>query len=523
MMMKRLFIGMGALWLSVAAVAELKLPAVFSDGMVLQREKPVAVWGWADPGADVTVSFAGQEKSATADSSRHWKILLDPMPASSKPRKITVSSTLNSELETLNVSNVLIGEVWLCSGQSNMQMPVKSAGNFPNEKAGAYHPLLRLFHVDLKASTGLQEDCTGAWTVCSPETVGDFSATAYFFGREILRVLKVPVGLVSSSWGATFIEPWCPMASLEQFPSVMEARAQMDREALHFDEAAAAQRYAKAMDGWTNRAAQARAAGEKPPRPPRLKIHPHKSRNYPANLYNAMIHPLVPYTMRGAIWYQGEANAESIGQAILYRDLLENMVTEWRRDWGSEFPFYAVQLPNYRAPGEKPVQDSGWAFIRESFLKFHNEVPNAGIAVTIDVGKEKIIHPPCKQAVGYRLAQQALAKTYKLSNVAGGPIYQSMKKAGGQIVIAFDDIGSGLMARGGEPLNTFAIAGADKQFVFAQAEIAGNTVVVRSPEVSNPVAVRYAWADNPEGCNLFNREGFPASPFRTDGWDAMPE
>jgi sialate O-acetylesterase len=523
MMMKRLFIGMAVIWLSVSAVAELKLPALFSDGMVLQRDQPVAVWGWADPGADVTVSFADQQKTGVADFSRHWKIILDPMSASSNPRKMTVSSTLNSELETLNVSDVLIGEVWLCSGQSNMQMPVKSAGNFEKEQAGARHPMMRMFQVDLRASTELQEDCSGTWTVCRPGTVGEFSATAYFFGREILRVLKVPVGLISSSWGATFIEPWSPMASLEQFPSVMESKAQQDREAVNFDEPAAEKRFANAMADWTNRVAQARAAGNKPPRPPRLKVHPQKSRNYPANLYNAMIHPLVPYSLRGAIWYQGEANAETVDQAILYRDLLENMVTEWRRDWGSEFPFYAVQLPNYRAPGQEPVQDSGWAFIRESFLKFSSEVPNAGIAVTIDVGKEKIIHPPCKQAVGYRLAQQALARTYKQNNVAGGPIYKSMKKAGDQIVLTFADIGSGLMAQGGEPLKTFAIAGADQRFVFAQAEIVGDTVVVRSPEVPDPVAVRYAWADNPAGCNLFNREGFPASPFRTDDWAAMPE
>ena len=521
--MKQLLIGIGAIWLSLSAVAELKLPAVFSDGMVLQRDQPVAVWGWADPGAAITVSFVDQEKSVIADSSKHWKILLDPMPASSNPRKMTVSSTLNSELETLNVSDVLIGEVWLCSGQSNMEMPVKSAGNFEKEQAAANYPLIRMFQTDLKASLELQTDCTGSWTVCTPETVGDFSATAFFFGREILRVLKVPVGLVSSSWGGSCIEAWMPMASLEKFPSVMEDKARQDQRAVTFDEAAEEKRFSNAMDEWTKQVAQAQADGKKPPRRPHLEVHPYKSQYYPANLYNAMINPLVPYSMRGAIWYQGEANAYPAERAILYRDLLETLVVQWRRDWGADFPFYAVQLPNFGPPQQKPVEDSGWAFIRESFLKFHKEVPNVGMAVTIDVGRERTIHPPGKQAVGYRLAQQALAKTYKKKIVAGGPIYQSMKKEGDQIVITFDDAGSGLMARGGESLKSFAIAGADRRFVFARAAIAGDTVIVRSSEVPDPVAVRYAWAKNPAGCNLFNREGFPASPFRTDDWAAMSE
>ena len=244
----------------------------------------------------------------------------------------------------------------------------------------------------------------------------------------------------------------------------------------------------------------------------------HGMQNYPANLYNAMINPLVPYSIQGAIWYQGEANTKSIDQSILYRDLIENRVVEWRKDWDDKFPFYAVQLVNFKKPQEQPVEDTAWAFIRESFLKFHKEVPNAGIAVAIDVGLGKNIHPTSKQAVGYRLAQQALAKTYKKDVVAGGPIYKAMKKDGNSIVITFKDIGSSLVEQGGDPLKTFAIAGADKRFVAAQAVIVDGTVVVSSSEVADPVAVRYAWANNSVGCNLFNKEGFPASPFRTDNW-----
>ena len=287
----------------------------------------------------------------------------------------------------------------------------------------------------------------------------------------------MPIGLVRSCWGGTRIEAWSPMESLAQYPAVMKYRTRTNA----------------------------------------------KSQNYPANLYNAMIHPLIPYGLRGAIWYQGESNAKNLENAILYRDLLENMVVQWRSDWGDDFPFYAVQLVNFKKPQQQPVENTPWAAIRESFLQFSKEVPNTGIAVGIDVGEANNIHPKNKQEIGRRLAQQALAKTYTKKIIAGGPIYKSMKKDGNKIILIFDDIGSGLMEQGGASLKTFAITGKDKKFVAAQAVIVDGTVVVSSPEVSDPVAVRYAWADNPVGCNLFNKEGFPASPFRTDDWPLIAE
>ncbi len=518
-MRRRLLVFLAVLAIGTSSFAELKLAALFSDGMVLQRDQKVAVWGWADPGAEVTVSFAGKDTTVKADADGAFMVRLKKMKASKEPRSLKVVSGVDA----VEVKNVLVGEVWLCSGQSNMQMAVKGADNFDKEQAAANHPLIRMFLTDLKANAELQKDCTGSWKVCTPGNVGAFSATAYFFGREIQRDLDVPVGLIRSCWGGTRVESWTPMASLEQYPPVVEYKAAEDAKAAKFDAAAEEERYSKALDAWKAKVKTAKANGKKTPRRPKKRIHPHQSQNYPANLYNAMINPLVPYSMRGAIWYQGEANAHSIDQAILYRDLLENMVVQWRQDWNAEFPFYAVQLVNFKAPQQKPVEDSGWPFIRESFLKFHKEVPNAGIAVTIDVGMEKNIHPTNKQAVGYRLAQQALAKTYKKKIVAGGPIYKSMKKDGNKIVVKFDDIGSGLVEQGGKPLKTFAIAGADKRFVFAQAAIVGDTVVVSSADISDPVAVRYAWANNPVGCNLFNKEGFPASPFRTDEWAAVTE
>jgi sialate O-acetylesterase len=495
--------------------AELRLPALFSDGMVLQRDAEVAVWGWADPGAAITVEFAGQEQKTAADDAGKFMVRLSDMDASATPRTLTVS-TANGN--TAQVRNVLVGEVWLCSGQSNMQWPVSRAMDFESEQANANYPGIRMFLTDLTASTTVQDDCTGSWKVCLPETVGPFSATAYFFGRELHGELEVPVGLIRSCWGGTRIEAWCPMASLEPFPAVMASKAQQDAKAEAFDEATEAARHAKAIEKWEEKADQARASGKKPPNRPRKQVHPHAWQNYPANLYNAMVHPLIPFTLRGAIWYQGEGNTHSLEEAVLYRDLLEVLTSSWREDWEVEFPLYAVQLPNFRKPQSDPVQDSAWPFIRESFMKFHKEVPNAGMAITIDVGEADDIHPANKQAVGYRLAQLALARTYGFDRVAGGPVYKGMKRRSNKVILRFDDVGSGLVSKDGQPLRTFAIAGADRQFVHAEAAIEGNTVVVSAPGVKKPVAVRYAWADNPEGCNLFNQEGFPASPFRTDDW-----
>jgi sialate O-acetylesterase len=503
------------LLLAGAAHAELRLPAIFSDGMVLQRDAEVAVWGWADPGEPVTVSFAGQEQRTAADDAGKFKVRLSDLDASVTPRTLTVTAANG---ETTQIRNVLVGEVWLCSGQSNMQWPVSRAQDFETEQANADYPQIRMFLTDLTANIIVQEDCTGSWKVCMPGTVGQFSATAYFFGRELHRKLKVPVGLIRSCWGGTRIEAWCPMESLEPFALVMENKAQQDAKAAAFDEKAEAARHARAIEKWKEKADQARAAGKKPPNRPRKQVHPHAWQNYPANLYNAMIHPLVPFTLRGAIWYQGEGNTHSLEEAVLYRDLLGELTSSWRQDWEAGFPFYAVQLPNFREPQSNPVQDSAWPFIRESFMKFHREVPNAGMAITIDVGEANDIHPANKQAVGYRLAQQALARTYGFDCVAGGPVYNGMKRRSKKIILSFDDVGSGLVSQDGQPLRTFAIAGADRQFVHANAAIKGNTVVVSADEVKAPEAVRYAWSNNPEGCNLFNKEGFPASPFRTDDW-----
>jgi len=435
--------------LALPAAAELKLPAIFSDHMVLQRDVAVPVWGWSSPGDTVTVTFAGQSKTVKAAKAGTWRVTLDPLKVSTRPQALAVQSEIgNGKLE---ITDVLVGEVWLCSGQSNMAWTVSRATNAKAEVAAAKLPLIRHIKVaraggrGKKAPKGAAKDIKGAWAVCSPQTAGGFSATAFFFGREIHRELKVPVGLINSSVGGTPIEQW---------------------------------------------------------------TGPDKA----GVLYQSMIAPLVPYAIRGAIWYQGERNAKS--NAAAYAERLPGLIRGWRKVWGGgEFPFYYVQLPNFKTPQSKPVEDDGWVTVQEAMLKTL-AVPNTGMAVTIDVGDARNIHPPNKQAVGKRLALWALAKTYEKDIVCCGPIYRSSSRKGSAMVITFDHVGGGLVAKGG-PLKGFAIAAADKQFIWAEAKIQGDTVLVSSPKIKTPAAVRYAWAPNPT-CNLYNKAGLPASPFRTD-------
>jgi sialate O-acetylesterase len=470
-----------ALALCVSCCAELTLPKVFSDGMVLQRDQEVPVWGWADPGASVTVHFARQKQVVLADNDGNFMVQLAPLAVSLKPKSLRV--TCGSE--SLEVKNVLVGDVWFCAGQSNMRMYVDESMDFDLEQSGANHPLIRMFVDKSLASATPQRNCSGSWKVCTPDNVGKFYATAYFFGRDIHKELNVPVGLIGAAWGGTPIAAWSPLHSVENFPTAMAIKKK-------YDEAAA-------------------GGSMKNPQ------------NYPGNMFNARVYPWIPFGIRGAIWYQGEADSYAMDRALAYYDLLENMIAQWRKAWGAEFPFYAVQLANFRAPQVTPVEDTPWPFTREAFLRAQKEIPGVGMVVAIDVGEAGNIHPKNKQMVGYRLACQVLAKTYGKELVAGGPTYKSMTVDGNKIIIKFDDIGSGLVAQGGTMLKTFAIAGVDKRFVAAQAVIAGNTVVIRSDEIPEPVAVRYAWASNPAGCNLYNKEGFPASTFRTDNWSPAAE
>jgi len=491
---------------SAPAAADVRLPSPFGDHMVLQRDLPIPVWGWADPGEQVTVTLASQSRTTAADPSGRWSVRLDPLKAGG-PHVLKVQGR-----NTIERQDVLVGEVWLCSGQSNMAMTVSGCLNFQEESKAADFPGIRMFTAARKTAGEPQTDVPGEWKVCTPQTVGAFSAAAYFFGRRIHRELEVPVGLLHSSWGGTPIQAWTSWKAQEENAMLVPLLESFRKAAESWDPEKAKERYEKQLADW--KAAEAKAKEEGKPfkmRRPQAPQDPRISPNSPARLYNAMIAPLVPYGIRGAIWYQGEANA---GNAALYGYQLRAMIEGWRKDWSQgDFPFISVQLPNFMALQMKPVEE-GWAAIREQFL-LSLALPNTGIAVTIDVGEAEDIHPKNKQDVGFRLAQWALARTYSKPLVPGGPLYRGMRRDGASIVLEFDCIGSGLEAKGGEPLKGFAICGPDRNFVWAQARIVGDTVVVSSPGVLDPTAVRYAWANNPV-CNLANKDGFPASPFRTD-------
>ncbi len=450
--------------------------------MVLQCEMPVPVWGWADPGEAVTVSLGDQNKKVQANEAGQWQIILDALKANADGQTLTVSGKNKIELK-----DVLIGEVWICSGQSNMEWALGGTLNAQEEIAAAQHPQIRLFNVPGHTTSPVPKDtCPGHWQVCEPNTAGGFSAVGYFFGRRLQAELKVPIGLVGSNWGGTRIEPWTSPAGFQSVPELKEIA---DLVAKYTEETE--------VDGAK-----------------------------PSAIYNSMIHPLAPFAMRGAIWYQGESNG---GEGESYYHKTQALVNGWRQLFNPDLAFYWVQLANFQSANDNPAGGDGWARIREAQRKALT-IQHTGMAVITDIGQADDIHPRNKQDVGWRLAQWALHQTYGQKDVVPcGPLYRSHKVDGSAIRISFDHVGSGLIVgtkEGLEPtkevpdgkLGRFAIAGADQQWHWAEATIEGEEVVVKSAEVTNPVAVRYAYTMNPTGANLYNQEGIPASPFRTDSW-----
>ena len=626
--------------------------------MVLQRDQPVPIWGWSEPGDPIAVEFGGQKQTATADSDGKWRVTLDPMPVSIEPRPLTAHSATCQQ--SVSFQDILVGDVWLCSGQSNMQWPVESSANGDAEVAAAEYPHLRLFQVPQVAKIGPQSEIAAVWKVCSPATVKTFAATAYFFGREIWRTTGIPLGLIASTWGGTRIEPWLSREALLSDPECGPAVARIDAwlatpagqsesEKLNFNQEEWDPKQGRPDpgnkgfgDGWAavnfkdsnwpvmNLPTPWQSAGYncsgvfwfrrevdlpaacggkelvlhlgacdkadttyfngsqvgsigfetkdfwKRPRVYRIPgqlvqsgrnliatrvfsnfyqggmIGPAESMqwvsdttvsgslaggwryrvehdfgyieppllpgpapgagnpNTPHILYDSMITPLVPAAIRGVLWYQGESN---ILRARHYRQLFPLLIRDWRRTFGqTELPFYFVQISNYGDPPCAPVQ-SGHAELREA-QTFALREPQTGMAVAIDIGDARDVHPTNKQAVGDRLARQALAKVYGCAVVCNGPLYRSHRIAGNAIRIEFD-YAAGLKTNDGSPVKGFAIAGRDQKFEWAEAQIDGTAVVVRSAQVPEPIAVRYAWANNPS-VNLSNGVDLPASPFRTD-------
>ena len=491
------------------AVADIRLPAIIGDNMVLQQGGKVSIWGWAEPGEEVTVgvSWRSMKFAVKADKDGKWSFRLNP-PKGDGPFEMTFTGK-----NSITIKNILAGEVWVCSGQSNMQMSVQSSASAEQEIAEANYPKIRLFSVTRKVADKPQPDCEGSWTECSPKTVPDFSAVAYFFGRELHKQLKVPVGLIHTSWGGTPAESWTRREVLESDADFAPILKRYDDAVTNYPQAK--KEYEQKLAEWKQAVEKAKAEGTNPPGRPGEPFGPGHYQS-PSGLYNAMIAPLIPYGIQGAIWYQGESNA---GRAYQYRKLFPAMIENWRKDWGvGKFSFLFVQLANFMKTKPEP-DESSWAELREA-QSMTLSLPMTGMAVIIDIGDADDIHPKNKQDVGKRLALWALAQQYGKKLVYSGPIYKSMKIDGSSIILSFDHVGGGLVAKSEEQLKGFAIAGADRKFVWADAKIKGNTVVVSSDKVPEPAAVRYAWADNPV-CNLYNKEDLPASPFRTDDWPGI--
>ena len=485
---------LGALLLLAAAsaFAAVRLPAIINDGMVLQRDKPVRIWGWAEPAEAVTVQFRGQTVSTHADDLGRWAAFLAASPAGG-PFDLLVRGA-----NQIKVANVLVGEVWIASGQSNMVWQVQQSRDATQEMAAANFPQIRFFQVENVVSQVPLLDVRGMWQSTTPDTVGRFSGVGYFFARHLYKKLNVPVGIVQTAWGGTPAEAWVSGPALASDAALISVFADWARITETYP--AANLKYQMDLNRW-----ERTYQGRKPTPPPGPNYQ-----HMPSGLYNAMIAPLTPYAIRGAIWYQGENNAGK-SRAWVYRRLFPTLIEDWRRAWGQgDFPFLFVQLANFTAA------DAQYPELRES-QSMALSLRNTGMAVTIDIGESKNIHPKNKQDVGDRLALAARSVAYGESNlVASGPLFQEAVPEGSSVRVLFSSAGGGLEARGGT-LKGFTIAGVDLKFVPAEARIDGQTVVVSSPSVPNPAYVRYAWADDPE-VSLFNKEGLPASPFRSDDW-----
>ncbi len=456
------------------ASAAVRLPRVFGSGMVLQRDAKIPVWGWGDVGEEVTVEIADEKQTTTVDQTGRWRVDFSPKPAGG-PFELKISAT-----NEVVFKDVLFGDVWICAGQSNMGFPLRRAKDAQAEIAAANNPNLRFLTIPAKSAKEPQTDFNASWETCSPKTAGAFSAVAYFFGRRLGETLQVPVGLIEIAWGGATCEAWIEPRLLLEHPELSGL--------------ASPTRLEKTLEN--------QRAGA---------------------LRNGMLEPLRPFAIKGVVWYQGESNA---GRAWQYRLLLPLMIEGWRQDWEQgDFPFYLVQLANFMSPRPQPG-NSSWAELREAQSQAALQLRNVERAVAIDVGETADVHPKDKKPVGERLALLTLARTYGVDVVCSGPEFRSMKIDGNRVVLTFDvgddgelKIGSNAQCDAAE-LRGFAVAGADRKFYWATAKIEGETVVVSAPEVERPVAVRYAWADNPIS-NLTNGAGLPASPFRSDVWPGV--
>ncbi len=463
-----LFILMTCMGIGPSARAEVTLPHLFADHMVIQRDAQIIIWGWADPGERVTVELGTRSRKTRTDDDGRWEVILPPFRSGGVPLTMTVTGN-----NTLTIEDILVGEVWVCSGQSNMQWPIRNASDPDSISAAADFPGIRMFTVPHRTELEPQEDCEGAWAICTPDAVMAFSAVGYHFARVLHLEIDCPIGMIHTSWGGTLAEAWTSIGTLRSDPlygQIIERRE---------------------------------ASGTRPQ---------HRA----SSLWNAMIAPLIPFTIKGAIWYQGEAN---VPRASQYGTLFPDMIEDWRRNWDQgEFPFYFVQLAPYRY-GNRDLRAG--AELRDT-QRTTLSTSNTGMVVTMDIGNPRDIHPRNKHDVGHRLALWALANDYGRDLVFSGPLYSSMENAGPEIRISFRHTAGGLVTIDGTAPDHFEIAGKDRKFHPAEARIEGDIVVVYSEQVMEPVAVRYAWRDDAEP-NLMSTEGLPASSFRTDDWPGVTD
>ncbi|HWB86590.1 MAG TPA: sialate O-acetylesterase [Bryobacteraceae bacterium] len=483
--------------------ADVKPSALFSDHMVLQSGMSVPIWGTASPGEQVTVTLNGQERSAATAENGKWMVRLKNLKAGG-PFEMTIAGK-----NTITVKDVLVGEVWLGSGQSNMAFTVSKArayyagvNNEAEEIAAANYPQIRMFTGRDSKAYEPQTEIQGQWLICNPENVPGFSAVGYFFARDLQREIQKPIGILTLAFGASTAEAWIPREAMAADPLL---KPMLD----NFD--AAVKFYRTDPNAPPSQGpAIPQTINARPGPAPKRQRDPVQNQHYPTVLFNGMINPAIPYAIRGVIWYQGESIVGGDAGVALYPHVQATLIKTWRKLWGEgEFPFYIVQLAALQNISNNPHVREGQAAVLS--------LPNTGMAVTIDIGDPKNVHPKDKQDLGDRLTRIALAHVYGRKIEYSGPMYESMKIEGNTIHLKFSHLGGGLVAKGG-PLKWFVIAGDDQKFVTADAKIEGNTVVVSSPQVSSPAAVRYAWDNYPEGCNLYNVAGLPAAPFRTDKW-----
>ncbi len=504
----RLVVAVLFLLIATVARANVALPDVISSGMVLQRDQVVPIWGKADPGEAVTVRFNGQVKTTTADANGRWVIRLQRLKATATPAVLIVEGKNKIELQ-----DILVGEVWLVAGQSNMQRLLSETANGEQAIATANHPAIRLFNVSRQVAFKHASPPLGVWKACSPESVKEFSAVGYYFGVELQKELNVPIGLINSSYGGSQAEAWTPV---EYLTASADLKPTVDRKQIWDEERPRVRvQYDEAIRQWREESDKVKAAGAVPRPSPSV---PDALREYrvASSIYNGMIEPLIPFSIRGAFWYQGESNE---ARAQQYAILLPVMIKSWRERWGEgDFPFGIVQLPNYREAKAEPA-DEPWSHVREAQRLTAASLPRTGLIVTIDIGEARDIHPKNKLDVGRRMARWALVDVYKHKELKSGPAFQKAEIDDSKIVVTFSEAGGGLKLRSGNRPEEFAIAGADRKWYWAEAKVVGrNRVEVWSPQVSQPVAVRYAFNNNPKNPNLTNDTGIPAGPFRTDNW-----